>query len=101
MRDNVYISFDCDVFDPSLVPATGTPEPGGLTWQQVQTLFKRLCVERNVVGLDVSEFLPIANTHCSEYTIAKLIYRMIGYRFAKCGCSGLTAGAKDWEKYRG
>lgn len=82
-RDLVYVTLDADVFDPSLVPATGTPEPGGLTWRQVDRLLQRLCAEREVVGFDVSELAPIEGVRVSEYTLAKLVYRFIGYRFQK------------------
>ena len=77
---NVYVTFDCDVMDPSLVPATGTPEPGGLTWRQVNELLRRLCLERSVVGLDVNELAPIEGMTYPEFTMAKLIYRFVGYR---------------------
>jgi agmatinase len=80
-RERVYVTLDADVFDPSLVPATGTPEPGGLTWRQVDRLLQRLCAEREVVGFDVSELAPIEGFRVSEYTLAKIIYRFIGYRF--------------------
>ncbi|MHC4353477.1 MAG: agmatinase [Planctomycetota bacterium] len=81
IRKYVYVSVDCDVFDPSIVPATGTPEPGGLSWRQIDGLLRCLCAERDVVGLDVSELSPLAGSHQSEYTIAKLVSRFIGYRF--------------------
>lgn len=84
-RQNVYITFDCDVLDPSVIPATGTPEPGGLTWLQVDKLLKRLCAARNVVGLDVNELAPIEGINYPQFTIAKLIYRFIGYRVAREG----------------
>lgn len=77
----VYVTLDCDVFDPAVVPATGTPEPDGLTWRQVDRLLARLCAEREVVGLDVSELAPIPGVQHAEFTIAKLIYRFIGHRF--------------------
>lgn len=80
-RPNVYVTLDCDVFDPSIIPATGTPEPGGLTWQQVDGLLARLCLERNVVGLDINELAPVPGLRHPQFTIAKLIYRFIGYRF--------------------
>ena len=82
-RHNVYVTFDCDVMDPSLVPATGTPEPGGLTWRQIDALLRRLCLERNVVGFDLSELAPIEGLTFPEFTMAKLIYRFVGYR---CQC---------------
>ncbi len=77
----VYITFDCDALDPALIPGTGTPEPGGLTWQQLDHLAARLFKEREVVGFDVSELMPLDETPVSEFTIAKLVYRWIGYRF--------------------
>ncbi|HOJ33443.1 MAG TPA: agmatinase [Candidatus Hydrogenedentes bacterium] len=82
LRPNVYITFDCDVLDPSVVPGTGTPEPGGLTWYQLDHFLAALCKKRRVVGVDVSELSPIPGQHHSEFTIAKLIYRMIGYAFS-------------------
>jgi len=81
-RPRVYVTLDCDVMDPSILPATGTPEPGGLTWRQMDRLLSRLCREREVVGLDVSELAPIEGTAASQFTVAKLIYRFLGYRFA-------------------
>jgi len=80
-HSNVYISLDCDVFDPAIIPATGTPEPGGLTWGQIEALMAALCEKRQVVGMDVSELAPVAGVSYSEFTMAKLIYRFIGYRF--------------------
>jgi N1-aminopropylagmatine ureohydrolase len=75
----VYVTFDCDVLDAPAMPATGTPEPGGLTWRQVTRLFARLTVEREVVGFDVSELAPIEGFNHPQYTVAKLIYRFVGY----------------------
>ena len=77
----VHLSLDCDVFDPAVVPATGTPEPGGLTWLQVEGLLTRLARERRLVGCDVSELAPIAGLHHPQFTIAKLIYRLVGRIF--------------------
>ncbi len=81
LSGHVYVTLDCDVFDPAVIPATGTPEPGGLTWRQVTTLLARLCSERQVIGLDVSELAPIPGVHHPQFTIAKLIYQFIGFRF--------------------
>lgn len=78
----VYMTFDCDCLDPSIMPATGTPEPGGLSWHQVTTLLQRLCSEKELIGFDISELAPIAGVHHPEFTIAKLIYRVIGWKFA-------------------
>ncbi len=81
LSQRVYVTFDCDVMDPSVVPGTGTPEPGGLTWTQANTLFERLCAERELVGFDISELAPLPDAVHSEFTIAKLAYRVLGYRF--------------------
>lgn len=79
---DVYISFDVDGFDPSLVPSTGTPEPGGLQWYPVLKLLRRVFAERNVVSADVVELAPIPGLNAPDFLVAKLIYKMIGYRFA-------------------
>lgn len=80
-RKRVYITLDCDVFDPAVIPATGTPEPGGLTWNHVDGLLRRLCTVREVVGMDISELAPIRGIHHPQFTIAKLLYRFLGIRF--------------------
>ncbi len=77
----VYVTLDCDVLDPSVLPSTGTPEPGGLTWTQIDALMGRFCQAREVVGLDISELAPIPSIHHPQFTIAKLLYRFLGYRF--------------------
>ena len=83
---DVYISFDVDGFDPALVPATGTPEPGGLQWYPVMKLLRRVFAERNVVSADVVELAPIPGLAAPDFLVAKLVYKMIGYKFfAKTG----------------
>lgn len=79
---NVYITFDFDALDPSCMPATGTPEPGGITWTQATLALRQLCERRNVVGVDFSELSPIPGLHHPEFTAAKLVYRFLGLRFA-------------------
>jgi agmatinase len=79
---DVYISFDVDGFDPSLVPATGTPEPGGLQWYPVMKLLRRVFTERNVVSADVVELAPIPGLAAPDFLVAKLVYKMIAYKFA-------------------
>lgn len=81
LTKNVYITFDCDVFGPELMPATGTPEPDGLTWNQLNELFERLTETRTLVGLDISELAPIPHLHHPQFAIAKLLYRILGRRF--------------------
>ncbi|MEO8794712.1 MAG: agmatinase [Daejeonella sp.] len=83
MTDNVYITIDADGFDPSVVPAVGTAEPNGLFWNETLDLLRTVCKEKNVVGFDVVECAPMEGTILSEYTLAKLIYRLIGYVFDK------------------
>jgi agmatinase len=78
LAKNVYITIDADGFDPSLVPAVGTPEPNGLTWQDAIALLRAVCKSANVVGFDVVEVAPLPNSYISEYTMAKLIYKLIG-----------------------
>lgn len=78
---NVYITFDIDAFDPSIMPATGTPEPGGLTWWPTLEILKEIFQKRNVVGADVVEFAPIKNYHSCDLLAARLVYKLIGFNF--------------------
>jgi agmatinase len=82
LSDNVYLNVDVDGLDPSIMPSTGTPEPGGITWYQLTELIKLLCVHKNVVAADFVELSPIENLHAPDFLVAKLIYKLIGYRFA-------------------
>lgn len=79
LGEDVYITFDVDYFDPSLIPATGTPEPGGPDWYRTLRLLRRVFAERNVVGADVVELAPLPGNHAPDFTIAKLVYKMVGY----------------------
>lgn len=80
---NVYITIDLDVFDPAIVPSTGTPEPGGLDWYRVLKFLRRVVLERNVVGFDVVELLPRKNVPAPDFLAAKLVYTLLSYIFAK------------------
>lgn len=82
LDENVYVTIDLDVFDPSVIPSTGTPEPGGLLWYDVLDLLKAVCAQKKVRGFDVVELKPDCNRH-SEFTAAKLIYKFLSYIF--CG----------------
>lgn len=75
----VYLTVDVDGFDPSLVPCTGTPEPGGLAWYPVLRFLKRLCEERSVVGMDVMELAPDRLHFAADFLAARLIYKVLGY----------------------
>jgi agmatinase len=82
LTENVYISIDLDVFDPAIVSAVGTPEPGGLGWYEVLDLLKDVTKDRKVVGFDVVELCPIKGQIASDFFAAKLIYRLLGYIFS-------------------
>ncbi len=77
LTTDVYVTIDLDGFDPSVVPATGTPEPGGLTWSQVDALLSRVARSHNVAAFDVVELLPTPGQWASEFLAAKLIYRFL------------------------
>jgi agmatinase len=77
LSDPVYVTIDLDGFDPSLVPATGTPEPGGLDWFQGTSLLDRVASRHRVVGFDVVELCPVAGQWASEFFAAKLVYRFL------------------------
>ena len=83
LSPNVYLTIDLDGFDPSLVPATGTPEPGGLDWHQVTSLVRAVASHKKIVGMDVVELLPLPGHHASDFLAAKLIYKCLGYIFCQ------------------
>ncbi len=83
MTDNVYITFDLDAFDPSILPSTGTPEPGGLFWYETLDFLKRVFEEKNVVGFDIVELCPNEVDRSSDFLAAKLYYKMLSYKFLK------------------
>lgn len=83
MTDNVYITFDLDAFDPSIMPATGTPEPGGLDWYTTMTYLRKVFKEKNVVGFDIVELAPIEGFHAPQFLAAKLYYKMLSYKFER------------------
>jgi len=83
LTQNVYITIDLDVFDPSIMPSTGTPEPGGLDWYTLTGLIESVVREKNVVGIDVTELLPDSSNKAPDFTAAKLIYRVLSMIFAK------------------
>jgi N1-aminopropylagmatine ureohydrolase len=76
--EQIYITFDVDCFDASIMPATGTPEPGGLNWYQVMELLDRITAKRKICGLDVVELSPIPGMAAPDFTVAKLVYKLIG-----------------------
>jgi len=80
LSDNVYITIDLDVFDPSIMPSTGTPEPGGLGWYEVIDLLESVSKKKNIVGFDVVELCP-SNNIAPDFLAAKLIYKLLSLKF--------------------
>lgn len=81
MTENVYITLDLDALDPSILPSTGTPEPGGLLWYELLDFLKSVFAEKNVVGFDIVELCPNENNKASDFLAAKLYYKMLTYKF--------------------
>ncbi|WP_452232401.1 agmatinase [Lacinutrix sp. MEBiC02595] len=81
MTENVFITIDLDVFDPSIMPSTGTPEPGGLLWYETMEFLKQVFEEKNVVGFDIVELCPNKIDKSSDFLAAKLYYKMLSYKF--------------------
>lgn len=83
LTENVYVTIDLDVFDPSIMPSTGTPEPGGLDWHTVLGFLESVVAEKNVVGVDVTELLPNPANRAPDFVAAKLVYRLLSMIFAR------------------
>ncbi|WP_272957764.1 agmatinase [Zunongwangia profunda] len=81
MTPNVFITIDLDAFDPSILPSTGTPEPGGLFWYETLEFLKLMFKKKNVVGFDIVELCPNKNEKSSDFLAAKLYYKMLSYKF--------------------
>lgn len=81
LGNNVFVTFDLDALDPSIMPSTGTPEPGGLFWYETLEFLRRVFEERNVVGFDIVELCPNENERSSDFLAAKLYYKMLAYKF--------------------
>jgi len=83
MTDNVYITIDLDAFDPSILPATGTPEPGGMLWYETLYFLQRIINEKKLVGFDIVELCPNEHSKPSNFLAAKLYYKILSYHFTK------------------
>ena len=81
LSNDVYITFDLDAFDPSIMPSTGTPEPGGLLWNDITKYLKMVFESKNVVGFDIVELAPIDGLTHPNFLVAKLYYKMLSYKF--------------------
>jgi agmatinase len=100
MTDNVFITLDLDAFDPSILPATGTPEPGGLLWYETLAFLKEVFAEKNVVGFDIVELCPNSNSKPSEFLAAKLYYKMLSYKFMQVLASDPYDNTFDLEQVK-
>jgi agmatinase len=83
MTRNVFITFDLDALDPSIMPSTGTPEPGGLLWYETLDFLRKVFDQRNVVGFDLVELCPDGVNKQSEFLAAKLYYKMLSYKYCE------------------
>ncbi len=79
LGETVYVSIDLDVLDTSVMSAVGTPEPGGMRWEELLSLLRAVSREREIVGFDVTELAPEEGPEACTYTAAKLVYKLIGY----------------------
>lgn len=82
LRDPLYITIDLDALDPSEMPSTGTPEPGGLRYRQVTSLLREVCRRRRVVGFDVVELMPLEGFRAPDFLAARLVYQLMAYMMA-------------------
>jgi agmatinase len=83
LTENVYITVDLDAFDPAIMPAVGTPEPSGLTWEEVDKLIRMVSLEKKIVGADVVELSPRPGLDFADFAAARLVYKIIARSFFK------------------
>jgi len=83
LSDTVYVTIDVDAFDPAIMPATGTPEPGGLSWYEMIGLLRRVAEKKRVVGFDLVELSPMGGNVAPNFLCAKLIYKLLSYTFGR------------------
>jgi agmatinase len=88
LTDEIYLTIDVDYFDPAIMPATGTPEPGGPGWYDTLAFIREICRRKRLVGFDVNELRPLAGDVAPDFLAAKLIYKILGYRFFAEGRKG-------------
>jgi agmatinase len=81
LSEQVYLTLDVDVLDPSVMPSTGTPEPGGMDWYTLLRLVKKVAWKKQLVGFDIVELCPSKQNKAPDFLAAKLIYKILGYRF--------------------
>lgn len=100
MTENVFITIDLDAFDPSIMPSTGTPEPGGLLWYETLEFLKQVFEEKNVVGFDIVELCPNTIDKSSDFLAAKLYYKMLSYKFMDQGVEDEYDNTYDSNKQK-
>lgn len=83
LTEDVYLTIDLDGLDPSILPSTGTPEPGGLMWYQTLRFLRKMIERKNLVGLDIVELCPNPLEKSSDFAASKLLYKILSYKFAK------------------
>ena len=83
LTDDVYLTIDLDGFDPSILPSTGTPEPGGMHWYQTLRFLRKVIQKKNLVGFDIVELCPNPSEKSSDFLATKLLYKILSYKFAK------------------
>jgi agmatinase len=81
MGDLVYLTIDLDVLDPSIMPSTGTPEPGGMDWYTMLIYLEKVFKSKTVLGFDIVEFAPIPGLKAPGFLVAKLYYKLLSYKF--------------------
>lgn len=79
LSDQVYLTLDLDVLDPSIMPSTGTPEPGGMEWYTLLALLRKVAENRKIIGFDVVELCPVESNKAPDFLAAKLIYKILSY----------------------
>jgi agmatinase len=83
LNNQIYLTIDLDVFDPSIMPSTGTPEPGGLDWYRVLELLRRVIEKKELMGFDIVELCPDKNNKAPDFLASKLLYKILTYKFLK------------------
>ena len=90
LTEEVFVTFDLDGLDPSVLPATGTPEPGGLDWYEAVDLLAAVAAKKRIVGFDVVELAPLPGQVASDFLAARLVYRLIGLAMARVGSGAMS-----------
>lgn len=98
MTNQVFITFDVDVFDHSIMPSTGTPEPGGLLWIETLEFLKKVFMEKEVVGFDIVELCPNPTNKAPDFMVAKLYYKMLSYKFCQHSEDDFLENTQSIEK---